>query len=982
MIGLLASKTVDSLEIGKSSRKKKSIFAESDSENEVSNLLPSNRKQKQMVSPKLNGVDQINIGPRCRAFIAFLVMLSLVGMVMLVSMAALGEFKEQLKAGGFHPIVQQSKDQEANVNSNSERDSVESVRDYRLPSSLTPQRYVLSLNVDTERLTCTGHVVITALCRIATHTIILHSSKNTINSTRVWTSDHREDIILKNVKMDPEKEFLILHLAEPLLVGKKYEIKIGFNGTISNEPRGFYRMTHVSKKGEDRNFFMTNLEPVYARRFFPCFDEPAMRSKFKVKVTHSDTWKSSSTMPVSRSVIDKNGLREVEFQETPSIPPYLLSLVICNMRRTGLVSKQGISINTFSPATDKKLTTFANGAVDKAIQLIERESKIKFPLPKVDIFLVNKRVSSQKNGFGQVILPIIDVGEPLQKFRFLQSLAEQLAKCWFQGIVGMKWWSDGWLMRSLAVHISHHAVLRHMEPGLNIGHFFYMEYTRPTLKRGQDIMGAITLNDVLNSTKSIEKSLNSCYEKKGASLIRMVRVLFGTKKFYKTVQSFLRSYHGKTVSIGEFFDSFPKHKKSLNMTLFMKTWVQEPGYPYVRLKYSKRRHKCYFTQSRFFSTRHQVREKNLLSPIWQIPLTIKLPKRRTRLLRMARRTVTFHLPTNFGWLKANVAQKGLYRVNYDSLMWKKIIREFSRSNSSFGELDRAGIIDDAFRLARASKLTFKVPLDLTSHLRDEKSSVVWRIALEHFEYLLKLFHGHKQINCVKKYLFGQAIHMTNSVGWLNQGSLLERMLRDKILSFAVEVGDKRTIAESKKLFYRILNSKERLSLPYGLKCLVFKTAIEFGGQKEWNAVVDLYKSQFSKEDKRLYLSAIASSKSTDAVESFLVNSFKFGNTSSELSSIIKELSTKPNKQNFAWKLIKNNWESHSISKDQLGEIVGRLVEGMKPGKVAKTALDMLSKHEELKHLHQKVENQLRHARNHVTQIERWLLTGKHGTNCH
>eukprot|EP00795_Rhopilema_esculentum_P003664 gene3664-14911_t len=877
MIGLLASKTVDSLEIGKSSRKKKSIFAESDSENEVSNLLPSNRKQKQMVSPKLNGVDQINIGPRCRAFIAFLVMLSLVGMVMLVSMAALGEFKEQLKAGGFHPIVQQSKDQEANVNSNSERDSVESVRDYRLPSSLTPQRYVLSLNVDTERLTCTGHVVITALCRIATHTIILHSSKNTINSTRVWTSDHREDIILKNVKMDPEKEFLILHLAEPLLVGKKYEIKIGFNGTISNEPRGFYRMTHVSKKGEDRNFFMTNLEPVYARRFFPCFDEPAMRSKFKVKVTHSDTWKSSSTMPVSRSVIDKNGLREVEFQETPSIPPYLLSLVICNMRRTGLVSKQGISINTFSPATDKKLTTFANGAVDKAIQLIERESKIKFPLPKVDIFLVNKRVSSQKNGFGQVILPIIDVGEPLQKFRFLQSLAEQLAKCWFQGIVGMKWWSDGWLMRSLAVHISHHAVLRHMEPGLNIGHFFYMEYTRPTLKRGQDIMGAITLNDVLNSTKSIEKSLNSCYEKKGASLIRMVRVLFGTKKFYKTVQSFLRSYHGKTVSIGEFFDSFPKSDLANS----------------VDHKTAKAKNKAF-------------------------------------------ENVTFHLPTNFGWLKANVAQKGLYRVNYDSLMWKKIIREFSRSNSSFGELDRAGIIDDAFRLARASKLTFKVPLDLTSHLRDEKSSVVWRIALEHFEYLLKLFHGHKQINCVKKYLFGQAIHMTNSVGWLNQGSLLERMLRDKILSFAVEVGDKRTIAESKKLFYRILNSKERLSLPYGLKCLVFKTAIEFGGQKEWNAVVDLYKSQFSKEDKRLYLSAIASSKSTDAVE----------------------------------------------SKDQLGEIVGRLVEGMKPGKVAKTALDMLSKHEELKHLHQKVENQLRHARNHVTQIERWLLTGKHGTNCH
>ena len=43
-------------------------------------------------------------------------------------------------------------------------------------------------------------------------------------------------------------------------------------------------------------------------------------------------------------------------------------------------------INTFSPVTEKKLTSFANGAVDKAIQRIERESRIKFPLPKVGTY--------------------------------------------------------------------------------------------------------------------------------------------------------------------------------------------------------------------------------------------------------------------------------------------------------------------------------------------------------------------------------------------------------------------------------------------------------------------------------------------------------------------------------------------------------------------------------------------------------------------
>ena len=41
---------------------------------------------------------------------------------------------------------------------------------------------------------------------------------------------------------------------------------------------------------------------------------------------------------------------------------------------------------------------------------------------------MDRRDFSQRNAFGQIILPIIEVGEPLQKFRFLQSLAEQLAK--------------------------------------------------------------------------------------------------------------------------------------------------------------------------------------------------------------------------------------------------------------------------------------------------------------------------------------------------------------------------------------------------------------------------------------------------------------------------------------------------------------------------------------------------------------------------
>ena len=78
-----------------------------------------------------------------------------------------------------------------------------------------------------------------------------------------------------------------------------------------------------------RSVIVFNPYPAYARRVFPCFDEPAFRASFKVKVVCDESLSVISNMPLDENfVFEGQSSKMWSFRTLPSTPPYLYSFAL------------------------------------------------------------------------------------------------------------------------------------------------------------------------------------------------------------------------------------------------------------------------------------------------------------------------------------------------------------------------------------------------------------------------------------------------------------------------------------------------------------------------------------------------------------------------------------------------------------------------------------------------------------------------------
>ncbi|XP_078107353.1 endoplasmic reticulum aminopeptidase 1b [Sander vitreus] len=816
----------------------------------------------------------------------------------------------------------------------------------RLPKTISPFHYDLTIHPNLTTLHFTGVVRIQLDVHEDTSIIVLHAKQMQISNVLLLAP---EGVRPLQVLEYPRFHQLALLSDSVLTKGRRYEVQLRFAANLSDSFHGFYKSSYRTSSGEVRVMASTQFEATFARGAFPCFDEPAFKAKFTIRIIREPRHITISNMPKVKTVELPSGLLEDHFDTTVKMSTYLVAYIVSDFLSVSKTTRHGVQISVYAVAEKINQTAFALDAAVELLDFYEDYFDIPYPLPKQDLAAIPDFQSGAMENWGLTtyretgLLFDPDKSSASDKLGITKVIAHELAHQWFGNLVTMEWWNDLWLNEGFAKFMEFIS-LDITYPELQVDDFFLGKCFEAM--EVDSLSSSHPVSTPVENPTQIQEMFDDVSYDKGACILNMLRDFLTPEAFEIGIIRYLKRYSYQNTVNSHLWESLTnicssddldegrmKHKEfcskrdlqsgaskwysgdELDVRAIMDTWTLQEGFPLVTVEVRGR--EVRLSQERYLKTDDYSLTEGFL---WQIPLTYMTSASNTihRFL-LKTKTDVLYLPEKVDWVKFNVDMSGYYMVHYAGDGWNSIIKLLQHNHTALSSNDRASLIHNVFQLVSTEKVRLDTALELSLYLSRETEIMAVTQGFGELVPLYKLMEKRDMAaleNQMKDYIVDLFRGLIDRQEWTDSGSVSERMLRSYLLLFGCVRNYAPCVTKATQLFNSWRDSDGTMSLAVDITMAVF--VIGARTPEGWDFLFEKYRNSMQMSVKSRMKTAMAVSPLQDKLQWMMEQSLH-GEVmkTQDLPDVIVSVSKNPRGYKLAWDFFRANWHT-LIKKFDLG----------------------------------------------------------------
>ena len=775
--------------------------------------------------------------------------------------------------------------------------------EYRLPSNVVPERYEISLTPDLRAFTFAGEENVAVRVITATTDVVLNALELEIDRV---SAERGGVTVAGKAALEPAHERARLSFERALEPGE-WTLRIAFRGILNDKLHGFYRSTYKDAQGNTHLVASTQFEATDARRAIPCWDEPALKARFKVRLVIDEGLSAFSNAGVESERKLSAGKKEIVYKETIKMSTYLLAFIVGEFEATE-PTDAGTPLRVAHVPGKRALTVWAREIGAFSLKWFANYYELPYPGDKLDLIAIPDFASGAMENLGAITFRetalLIDEksASRAELERVADVVAHENAHMWFGDLVTMKWWNGIWLNEAFATFMEMLAV----------------DAWKPNWKRWESFSVSRTAAmaiDGLSSTRPIEFTVLSpedaramfdvlTYEK-GASVLRMLEQYLGAERFRKGIAAYLRKHQYANAETGDLWDALERASEEPVRKL-MDSWIFQPGFPMVEAALGADGRSLTVRQRRFFYVGENATAAGH-DQLWQVPVMVRAKTEKgvaTRRLLLDGREATLDLGGRVEWALLNEGGHGFFRVHYAA----DLLAALGRNLGELKAVERYALVSDSWAATVAGMMPLKEFLAMLRAMRGETDLNVWRAMLSPLGYLDMIVNGPERpalAAAAREIVSGAAARL----GWDPRPGEdeLVRQLRGTLWGALGTLGDDGEVQRrAAEIYARYL--KDPASVDRDLVPAVIGILAYAGDRQRYEEFKQHFKSARTPQEEQRYLFSLASFRRIELLRETMEMTLSGEVRTQNAPYLMHSLLLNTTCRYEAWDFVKKHWE--------------------------------------------------------------------------